>query len=81
MSVNVKKFTILDLNKDYNLNVKDSYIYQLSYGIVNLDNCTILKKKFFNDKKLSNYKKKLNQSLKNFYNYIKKSRLIELRHI
>ena len=68
----MKKIVILDLSKDVDLKKKNSIIFQLSYGTCHLENCEIIKKNFFTDKKLELFKSQLNKSLLNFYNLIKK---------
>ena len=67
----MNKIILLDLSKDINLKIKDSFIFQLSYGSCNLENCKIIKKNFFTDKKLELYKSQLNISFFKFYQFLK----------
>ena len=67
----MNKIILLDLSKDINLKIKDSFIFQLSYGTCNLENCKIIKKNFFTDKKLELFKSQLNISFFKFYQFLK----------
>ena len=67
----MNKIILLDLSKDINLKIKNSFIFQLSYGSCNLENCKIIKKNFFTDKKLELFKSQLNISFFKFYQFLK----------
>ncbi len=67
----MRKIVILDLSKDVDLKKKNSIVFQLSYGTCHLENCKIIKKNFFTDKKLELFKSQLNKSLLNFYKLLK----------
>ena len=67
----MNKIILLDLSKDINLKIKNSFIFQLSYGSCNLENCKIIKNNFFTDKKLELFKSQLNISFFKFYQFLK----------
>ena len=69
------KLTILDLSKDEDIILSDSMIYQISYGITKINNCKILKKKFFSEAKFKKYKNKINNPLINFYKFLSKKKI------
>ena len=62
----MKKIVILDLGQDIKFKLKNTLVFQLSCGSCDLDNCKIINKNFFNDKKLENFKKQLNNFFFNF---------------
>ena len=69
----IKELTILDLSKDYNFLIKDSDIYQLSFGITKIQNSKLLNVNFFTDRSYSEFTNKLNQQLIHLYNYLNKN--------
>ena len=73
----MKKIVILDLGQDIKFKLKNTLVFQLSCGSCDLDNCKIINKNFFNDKKLENFKKQLNNSFFNFYKFLKKKNIKE----
>ena len=73
----MKKIVILDLDQDIKFKLKNTLVFQLSCGSCDLDNCKIINKNFFNDKKLENFKKQLNNSFFNFYKFLKKKNIKE----
>jgi len=73
----LKKIVILDLGQDIKFKLKNTLIFQLSCGSCDLDNCKIIDKNFFNDKKLEIFKRQLNNSFFKFYKFIKKQNIKE----
>ena len=78
------KIVLLDLSEDINRSVKNTDIFLLSSGICKFENCLILKKNIFSEKKFQIYKQKLNKILDKTSKFIKKeskdidSNLLEL---
>ena len=71
----MKKLVILDLSKDYDLLIKDSQVFQLSFGKTEFKNCELIKKNFFSNKKFKIFVKDINSLLFNFYKYLNKNNL------
>ena len=67
----MKKIVILDLSKDIDLLVKDSEIFQISFGVTKLKKCKIIKKNFFSENNFKVFTKEINNLLFNFYKYLK----------
>ena len=78
------KIVLLDLSENINRSVKNTDIFLLSSGICKFENCLILKKNIFSEKKFQIYKQKLNKILDKTSKLIKKeskdidSNLLEL---
>jgi len=71
----LKKLVILDLSKDYDLLIKDSQVFQLSFGKTEFKNCESIKKNFFSNKKFKIFVKDINSLLFNFHKYLNKNNL------
>ena len=71
----MKKLVILDLSKDYDLLIKDSQVFQLSFGKTEFKNCESIKKNFFSNKKFKIFVKDINSLLFNFHKYLNKNNL------
>ena len=70
----MKKLTILDLSKDYNFQIENTYIYQLSFGLPKLKNTKNIKNEFFSEQKFSKFRSDINRLLYQLFNKINKNK-------
>lgn len=70
----MKKLTILDLSKDYNFQIENTHIYQLSFGLPKLKNTTNVKNEFFSEQKFLKFRSDINHLLYKLFNKINKKK-------
>lgn len=70
----MKKITILDLSKDYNFQIENTYVYQLSFGLPKLKNTQNIKNDFFSEQKFSKFRSDINFLLCQLFNKINKNK-------
>lgn len=70
----MKKLTILDLSKDYDFQIENSYIYQLSFGLPKLKNTQNIKNEFFSERKFSKFRSDINLLLFQLFHKINKNK-------